>query len=112
MNNKNSINCIINRKREQSDHEQWVDFEHTLRYILFDLHNNTDRDDSFLLDDIKQAIIVFAMKDKFEETNENLLENMKNDFYESITKLEERHPDIKCRTTTIRMFMEKFYFNK
>lgn len=52
------------------------------------------------------------MKDKFEENNEIFLNNMKNDFYNAIQKLEEKHTDIQSRTFTIKLFMEDFYFNK
>ena len=110
--NKEFEDFAINRERRKSCRERWMDFEHTLRYLLCELNDKTDREDSFLLDDIKQTIIVFVMKDKFEETNEIFLGNMKNDFFCAINKLEERHPDIKGRTRIIKMFMEDFYFNK
>lgn len=110
--NKEFDNFAINRERSKSDRERWVGFEHTLSYLLCELNDKTDRKDSFLLDDIKQAIIVFVMKDKFGETNEIFLTNMKNDFYNAINELEERHSDIKGRTEIIKMFMEDFYFNK
>ena len=110
--NKELENFIIKRERNKSDRERWMCFEHTLRYLLCELNDKTDREDSFLLDDIKQAIIVFVMKDKFEETNEIFLNNMKNDFYSAIDKLEERHHDIKGKTRIVKLFMEDFYFNK
>lgn len=110
--NKEFEDFAINRERNKSDRERWMGFEHALRYLLCELNDKTDREDSFLLDDIKQSIIVFVMKDKFEETNETFLANMKNDFYKAIDALEERHSDIKSRTWIIKMFMEDFYFNK
>lgn len=99
-------------ERKKSDRERWVGFEHTLRYLLCELKDKTDREDDFLLDDIKQTVIVYVMKDKFEENNEIFLNNMKNDFYNAIQKLEEKHTDIQSRTFTIKLFMEDFYFNK
>lgn len=99
-------------ERKKSDRERWVGFEHTLRYLLCELKDKTDREDSFLLDEVKQAVIVYVMKDKFDETNEIFLNNMKNDFYNAIQKLEEKHTDIQSRTFTIKLFMEDFYFNK
>lgn len=102
----------LKKEREKSDWERWTNFEYKLRYLLCELETHTDRKDSFLLDAIKQAIIIFAMKDKFGETNEILLNNMKNDFYDSIQKLEEKHTDIQAQTFYIRLFMEDFYFNK
>lgn len=99
-------------ERKKSDHERYIGFEHDLRYLLCELKDKTDREDSFLLDDIKQAVIVYVMKDKYEETNEIFLSNMKNDFYNAIQKLEEKHPDIQSRTSTIKLFMEDFYFSK
>lgn len=99
-------------ERKKSDHERWVGFEHTLRYLLCELKDKTDREDSFLLNDIKQAVIVYTMKDKFTETNGIFLNNMRNDFYNAIQKLEEKHTDIQSRTWKIKLFMEDFYFNK
>lgn len=103
---------VLQYERKKSDHERWVNFEHTLRYLLCELKDKTDREDSFLLDEVKQAVIVYVMKDKFEETNEIFLNNMKNDFYNAIQKLEEKHSDIQSRTLYIKLFMEDFYFGK
>lgn len=103
---------VLEYERKKSDRKRWVDFEHTLRYLLCELKDKTDREDSFLLDEVKQAVIVYVMKDKFDETNEIFLNNMKNDFYNAIQKLEEKHTDIQSRTFTIKLFMEDFYFNK
>lgn len=102
---------FINFERKKSKKERWQHFEHSLRYLLCELKDETDRKDSFLLDEIKEAIIVYVMKDKFEENNEIFLNNMKNDFYEGIRKLEEKHEDIASRTAIIKVFMEDFYFN-
>lgn len=96
-------------KETKIDNKRYVEFEHTLRYLLCELNNKTERKDDFLLDDIKQAIIVFSMKDKFEETNEIFLENMKTNFYNAIAELENRHTDIKHRTKIIKQFMEDYY---
>ena len=68
-------NFAIAHERNKSDRERWMKFEITLRYLLCELKDKTDREDSFLLDDIKQSIIVFVMKDKFEETNKIFNEN-------------------------------------
>ena len=102
---------VIKREREKSDHNRYLGFEHSLRYLLYELKDKTDREDYLLLDDIKQTVIVFVMKDKFGESNGVFLSNMKNDFYKAIEKLEERHSDIKGKTKIIKLFMEDFYFN-
>ena len=99
-------------ERKKSDHERYVGFEHELRYLLCELKDKTDRKDDFLLDYIKQAVIVYVMKDKFEETNEIFLSNIKDDFYNAIQELEEKHTDIQARTWVIKLFMEDFYFGK
>ena len=109
---KNFEEFVLKKEREKNDRERWMNFEHKLRYLLCELETHTDREDSFLLDAIKQAIIVFVMKDKFGETNGIFLNNMKNDFYDSIQKLEEKHTDIQSRTFYIKLFMKDFYFNK
>lgn len=99
-------------ERKKSNHERYVEFEHELRYLLCELKDSTDREDDFLLDNIKQTVIVYVMKDKFVENNEIFLNNMKNDFYNAIQKLEEKHTDIQSRTFKIKLFMEDFYFRK
>lgn len=91
--------------------ERYMKFEHALRYLLMDLDGGISKEDLFLLEDIKQCIIVFSMKDRFAETNKIFLYNMKNDFYNGIKRLEENHADIKNSTTIIVSFMEDFYFN-
>ncbi len=110
--NKDFEQFVLERERAKSNRERWVAFEHKLRYLLCELKDKTDREDSFLLDNVKQAVLVFVMKDKFEETNEIFLNNMKNDFYNSIQKLEEKHTDIQSRTFMVKLFMEDFYFEK
>lgn len=109
--NKEFEDFVVKREREKSDHDRYLGFEHSLRFLLCELKDKTDREDSFLLDDIKQTVIVFVMKDKFGELNDVFLSNMKNDFYVAIEKLEERHSDIKGKTKIIKLFMEDFYFN-
>lgn len=101
----------MNKEREKGKRERWINFENKLRYLLCELKDETDREDSFLLDDIKQSILVFVMKDQYGENNRIFLDNMKNDFYDSIKKLEDKHHDITSRTFYIKLFMEDFYFN-
>lgn len=113
MNKDKDFEVIASKyERKKSNHERYVGFECDLRYLLCELKDKTDKEDSFLLDDVKQAIIVYVMKDKFGETDEIFLGDMKKDFYNAIQKLEEKHTDIKSRTFTIKLFMEDFYFNK
>lgn len=110
--NEEFENFIVEREKAKSDHDRYLNFEHSLRYLLCELKDKTDREDSFLLDDIKQTIIVFVIKDRFGELNDIFLSNMKHDFYVAIEKLEERHSDIKNKTKIIKMFMEDFYFEQ
>ena len=100
---------MLNKERSKNDRDRWGEFEHCLRYLTCDLKNKVKEEDRLLIDDIKQAIIVFVMKDKFGETNAIFLENTKRNFYDAIQKLEKRHPDM--RTFQIKIFMEDFYFN-
>lgn len=97
-------------KERKIDNRRYIEFEHTLRYLLCERNNETEREDDFLLDNIKQTIIIFSMKDKFEETNEVFLKNMKAEFYDDIEELEKRHLDIKYETRIIKQFMEDYYF--
>lgn len=102
----------IEKERSRSKTERFQKFEHALRFLLCELRDPTDREDDFLLNDIKQAVIVFGMKDAYGENNTTFLENMKFDFNNAIHKLETKHPDIDGRTFYIKLFMEDFYFNK
>jgi hypothetical protein len=89
----------------------YKNFEINLRFLLNDLSKEPTIEDYLLLDDIKHTIIIFSMKDRFNDTDTIFLENMKNEFYESINELEIRHDDIKLRTKLIKDFMETLYFN-
>ena len=111
MNNKEFEEFSINYERNKTDRERWMNFEHTLRYLLCELKDETERKDNFLLDTVKHSIVVFVMKDKFKETNEIFLQNMKHEFYVAINEVEKRHPDIEGRTFIIKLFMADFYFN-
>lgn len=103
---------VIERERKKSEHDRYLNFEHTLRYMLCELKDEVTIKDRLAVDEIKQAVIVYVMKDKFNESNETFLSNMKTDFYNALNELEERHNDIKCQTLVIKLFMEDFYFNK
>lgn len=104
------IQFRINKEREKTDKERWNRFEHDVKYLLCELKDPVDIQDLSLLDNIKQSIIVFAMRDKFGEDNNTFLDNMKHQFYVSIGVLEEKHPDIK--TFYVKLFMKDFYFGK
>jgi hypothetical protein len=91
--------------------ENFIEFEGELNFLLNDLNEEVVIEDYYLLDDIKHAIMVFAMKDKFNETNKTFLENTKRLFYDSSDKLENRHPSLKWRIKHVKQFMEMYYFN-
>ena len=100
--------------RSRSKKERFMSFEMALKYFFEDINrlNVEDKDkyeDMFLLDEVKQSIIIFMSKDMFNETNEILLNRAKRDFYEGLTKLKERYSEIPI--TTIVLFMEDYYFN-
>lgn len=86
-------------------------FEINLRFLLNELNEEVIIDDWYLLDDIKHSVLVFAMKDKFNETDKTFLENTKNDFYDAIDQLKKRHSDLGWRLCLIKQFMELNYFN-
>lgn len=110
--NKDFESYAINRERSKSKHSRYLEFEHTLRYCLCDLKDKTDRDDDFLLNDIKQTVIVYLMRNDYSELNNVFLSNMKNDFYRATTQLRERHSDLDWKMKVIELFMEDFYFDK
>lgn len=96
--------------RIKKKRERYVEFIHSLQYLLNDLENPVTLEDMMLMDDIKQAVIVFITKNKYKETNKVFLKNMKYEFYDAIKKLSERHSDI--NSLPIILFMEDYYFNK
>lgn len=103
---------LITKERARSKRERFLSFDDKLRFLLYDI-NSTYREDYCLLDEIKQSIMIFVMKNSFEfrENNALFLETVKNNFYEAIERLEKRHPRICKSTLYIRLFMEDFYFN-
>lgn len=101
--------------RSRTKEERFMSFELSLRYF-FDSLNGSNitsykniNEDMILLDEVKQSIIMFMSKDMFNETNEILLNHAKHDFYEGLTKLKERHPNLPI--ANIVLFMEDYYFN-
>ena len=54
---------IVAEESAKSKEERFRYFEHTLECLFFGLDTPTDREDDFLVSDIKQSIIVFAMAD-------------------------------------------------
>ena len=100
--------------RGASKKERFMSFEMALKYFFTDINRLTveDKDryeDMSLLDEVKQSIIIFMSKDMFNETNEILLNRAKHEFYEGLTKLKEKYPEIPI--ATIVLFMEDYYFN-
>lgn len=102
----------MEQERNKTAHERYVNLEYALRYMLLGLQNPVDIEDFLSVDNIKQCIIVYLARDKYEEKNDVFLSNMKYLFYSEIKKLEEKHPDIKRKTTVARLFMEDFCFKK
>lgn len=95
---------------ENAIHNEWGLFEHHLRLLpLYDTHKDFDENDYRMYDDLKQAIIVYVMKDKFHETQCCFLGNFRVDFYDSIKKLAENHTDCKPPLEYIKKFMERHY---
>lgn len=109
------LDDIIKTDTENTKNEEkyvnFRNFEINLRFLLNELNDDATDEDQYMLDDIKHSIMIFAMKEKFNETDETFLENTKREFYDSIVKLESRHPDLKYRTKLIKLFMEQYYFN-
>lgn len=103
---KNRIGLIRGKKKR----ERYVEFIHSLQYLLNDLKDTITLEDVLLMDDIKQSVIVFITKNKYNENNKVFLKNMKYEFYDALTKLSERHSDIDI--LPIKLFMEDYYFNK
>lgn len=89
---------------------EWVKFEHELRYLFYDTEKEPTIDDMCLIDDLKQSIIIFLAKSKFNENNIVLLENAKINFYNAINELKKRHKDI--QVSNIENFSEKFLFSQ
>lgn len=94
---------------EISTRKNFVEFEHALRYLLCEVENIVN-EDLYALDDVKQTVIVFAMKTRFAEANSVFLNNMKHEFYSGLNSIEQRHPELKNKIKVIKSFMEEFYF--
>lgn len=86
--------------------KDYVEFEHTLRFL--EVHVC----DALFLDDIKQTVIVFSLKDRFGEDNEIFLNNLKNQFYDAIEHLKYNYPSDSYKYDIIKDFVEKYLFIK
>lgn len=102
----------IRQEKNKSNHERYLGFEWALRFMLHELNIPADMHDLLLVDDIKQCVIVYSMKDTFAEQNNVFLSNLKEDFYRGISNLEKKHADIKRKTMIVKIFMEDFYFKQ
>ena len=100
----------MEQERHKTAHERYVNLECALRYMLLCLQNPVDMEDFLSVDNIKQCIIVYLARDKYEEKNDVFLSNMTHLFYSEIERLEKKHPDIKRKTTIVKLFMEDFCF--
>lgn len=95
---------------ENAIHNEWGLFEHHLRLLpLYDIHKDFDEEDYRMYDDLKQAIIVYVMKDKFYETQCCFLGNFRIDFYNAIEKIAKKHVDCATPLEYIKNFMEHHY---
>ena len=100
------VKCIRKRTKEQ----RYLEFELGLRYFFLNTDNfDITMDDLVYLDEVKHAIIVFMSKDISSKINSTFLDNAKSEFYEGITNLKKRHPNIPI--IDIVLFMEDYYFN-
>lgn len=100
------VKCIRKRTKEQ----RYLKFELGLRYFFLNTDNSDiTMDDLVYLDEVKHAIIIFMSKDISSKINSTFLDNAKSEFYEGITNLKKRHPNIPI--IDIVLFMEDYYFN-
>lgn len=103
---------VASRLRKESKRNRWMRFEHELRYLFTELDTEPSMDDLYYAEDVRQTIIVYSMKNQYEENIPIYMGNTKREFYTAIKHLEENHPDIKGKTFVIKLFMEDFYFSK
>lgn len=81
------------------------DFEFKLRI----LSDNIKSDDKHILDQMKHAIIVFAMAEKFGENNKIFLKNNELDFDTACRRLSEKYTDFSDYINYISRFVKEYY---
>ncbi|MDF2879686.1 MAG: hypothetical protein K0R54_243 [Clostridiaceae bacterium] len=108
---KKLINFIIDDERKKSKNIRYQEFEHNLRNLLSELNDKTDREDDFLLDNIKQAIIVYLIKNESGENSKIFLANMKENYYISTKELVNKHPDLEIEILKMNLFVEDYVWS-
>lgn len=101
---------IIESERKRSANERYVHFERELRNLPI-LIRGVDVKDCLLIAAINHSVLVFALKDTFEDKNETFFENTKYDFYNAIKELKEKHSKLTEPLLYIKLFVEDFYLN-
>lgn len=107
MDKNKEINEFAKQRYEQlTPHQKFSAFEHDLNFLLYDLKDEVTMQDYIYLNEIKQAIIIFILKNEYKESNETFVNNTKHQYIQYFKGLKDRHPDIK--TYNIDMFMQKY----
>ena len=95
-------------ERKKDKHQRFEEFEHILRYVLIERNEDIDKFDWFMLDQLKHAIIVFLLKNEFNEHNETFLANTQSEFYSALDRIKEKIPS--WESEKVKLFVEDFIF--
>ena len=97
-------NEILNEKIKEVEEKWWRNhdrhlhferFEYQIQNLLAEVTPEIDIIDVFKYARMIHSLFVFSIKDKFNETNETFLENIKTDFYEFIDEYANKfHRDV------------------
>lgn len=105
------INTFTETIRKKSKKERWLDFESKLNTLPSFIEDDSIKG-LIEVNTIKHNIIIFSMKDKFDENNDVFINNCKKEFYDSIDKLSELYPGAKYHLLCIKLFVDDFYLNE
>ena len=94
---------------KHTEHERFVRFEHQIRNFILEVTPAASIVDVFHYAQLIHSMFVFAIKDKFNETNQIFLDNTKSDFYDFIDELGNKfNKDVYF----IKKFADYYIFNK
>ena len=100
-------NNASDKKIKETKQMNFAEFELKLRTFS----ENAKSEDRYLLDEMKQAIIVFAMAEKFGEDNEIFLKNNEYEFETACRRLSEKYTDFSDDINYISRFVKEYYIN-
>ena len=92
----------------KTERQRYLKFQNTLDNF-FDKIAGVNEEDYFKIGEVQSGIIFFMCKHKSHDNRTSFLAKWKNQIYENLNKLVEKHKDLDHNAKIITEFMEDFY---